>query len=78
MKFSHEENEAPEQERADQCIRAVFTIIQRPSLLLKGGEAIITFEEEKGKLWKNFFFSEGKHIDDRHCQIIFILKLLQV
>ncbi|XP_058248544.1 N-myc-interactor isoform X2 [Hemibagrus wyckioides] len=43
-----EENEwAEEEEHEDQDIRAVFTIIQRPAFLLKGGEALITFEEEK-------------------------------
>lgn len=57
MKFTQveqkEENEVLDQEYADQYIRAVFTIIQRPSFLLKGGEALITFEEEKGKLRKS-------------------------
>ncbi|MCI4378099.1 hypothetical protein PGIGA_G00211950 [Pangasianodon gigas] len=43
----NEEDESDEQEHADQDIRAVFTIIQRPSFVLKGGEALITFEEEK-------------------------------
>ncbi|KAM9486660.1 N-myc-interactor [Clarias gariepinus] len=51
MKFTRvEQNEVDEhedQEEADQEIKAVFTIIQRPSVLLKGGEALITFEEEK-------------------------------
>lgn len=44
-----EENESYEEEHEDQDIRAVFTIIQRPSFMLNGGEALITFEEEKGK-----------------------------
>ncbi|TSM60545.1 N-myc-interactor [Bagarius yarrelli] len=52
MRFTHvlkeqEEDESAEQENAYQDIRAVFTIIQRPSYLLEGGEALITFEEEK-------------------------------
>ncbi|KAI5107529.1 N-myc-interactor [Silurus meridionalis] len=50
MKFTQveqtEEDEFDEQEH-DEYIRAVFTIVQRPSFLLKGGEALITFEEEK-------------------------------
>ncbi|XP_060731722.1 N-myc-interactor isoform X2 [Tachysurus vachellii] len=48
MRFTHiqqEENESDENEAQD--IKGVFTIIQRPSFLLKGGEALITFEEEK-------------------------------
>lgn len=50
MRFTHvkkQEEESDEREHADQEISAVFTIIQRPSFLLKGGEALITFEEEK-------------------------------
>ncbi|MEQ2179292.1 hypothetical protein GOODEAATRI_023272 [Goodea atripinnis] len=38
-------------ERDDSCqsIRGVFTISQRTAVLLQGGQALITFEEEKGK-----------------------------
>uniref|UniRef100_W5U784 N-myc-interactor n=1 Tax=Ictalurus punctatus TaxID=7998 RepID=W5U784_ICTPU len=50
LRFTHieqkEADETDEQEHAGQDIKAVFTIIQRPSFLLKGGEALITFEEE--------------------------------
>lgn len=60
MKFTNiekmEEDESDEQERAGQDIRAVFTIIQRPSFVLKGGEALITFEEEKGNVRKSIDF----------------------
>ncbi|XP_026865832.2 N-myc-interactor [Electrophorus electricus] len=48
MKFTHVEKEArDETEDSVQNTKAVFTITQRPSLLLKGGQALITFEEEK-------------------------------
>ncbi|XP_047670852.1 N-myc-interactor isoform X2 [Tachysurus fulvidraco] len=48
MRFTHieqEEDESDEKEAQD--IKGVFTIIQRPSFVLKGCEALITFEEEK-------------------------------
>ncbi|KAM6984985.1 N-myc-interactor, partial [Aplochiton taeniatus] len=35
-----------EQGEDNEQVKAVFTITQRPSLLLKGGQALITFEEE--------------------------------
>ncbi|XP_072542638.1 N-myc-interactor [Salminus brasiliensis] len=51
MKFTHVDNEETDgnEETGDaaQNTRAVFTITQRPSVLLKGGQALITFEEEK-------------------------------
>ncbi len=34
-------------EEEDQ-VKSVFTVTQRPSFLLKGGQALITFEEDKG------------------------------
>lgn len=62
MKFTHieqkEADETDEQEHAGQDIKAVFTIIQRPSFLLKGGEALITFEEENGKAQNSILFIE--------------------
>ncbi|KAL1267281.1 hypothetical protein QQF64_032644 [Cirrhinus molitorella] len=36
-----------EEEEADDQVESVFTITQRPSFVLKGGQALITFEEEK-------------------------------
>uniref|UniRef100_A0A673NGI9 N-myc-interactor-like n=2 Tax=Sinocyclocheilus rhinocerous TaxID=307959 RepID=A0A673NGI9_9TELE len=39
--------EREEAEEADDQVQSVFTVIQRPSFLLKGGQALITFEEEK-------------------------------
>ncbi|KAL6485163.1 hypothetical protein MHYP_G00072080 [Metynnis hypsauchen] len=51
MKFTHVDEEAAgESENGENMVpntRAVFTITQRPSVLLKGGQALITFEEEK-------------------------------
>ncbi|XP_017550533.1 N-myc-interactor [Pygocentrus nattereri] len=51
MKFTHvDEQAAGESENGENVVlntRAVFTITQRPSILLKGGQALITFEEEK-------------------------------
>lgn len=44
MKFTQVETE--EQEERDEDVACVFTVTQRPSLLLKGGQALITFEEE--------------------------------
>ncbi|XP_052388170.1 N-myc-interactor-like [Carassius gibelio] len=41
------ELEREEDEEADDQVQCVFTVTQRPSLLLKGGQALITFEEEK-------------------------------
>ncbi|XP_059355431.1 N-myc-interactor-like [Carassius carassius] len=41
------ELEREEGEEADDQVQSVFTVTQRPSLLLKGGQALITFEEEK-------------------------------
>ncbi|KAK3568275.1 hypothetical protein QTP86_002771 [Hemibagrus guttatus] len=47
MKFTRIEDEEENESDVEEDIRAVFTIIQRPSFLLNGGEALITFEEEK-------------------------------
>ncbi|XP_007232472.3 N-myc-interactor [Astyanax mexicanus] len=48
MKFTHVATDEESDEYVDVLnTRAVFTIIQRPSVLLKGGQALITFEEEK-------------------------------
>ncbi|XP_052421439.1 N-myc-interactor [Carassius gibelio] len=41
------ELEREEDEEEDDQVQCVFTVTQRPSLLLKGGQALITFEEEK-------------------------------
>uniref|UniRef100_A0A8C1X5R9 NID domain-containing protein n=1 Tax=Cyprinus carpio TaxID=7962 RepID=A0A8C1X5R9_CYPCA len=41
------ELEREEGEEADDQVQSVFTVTQRPSFLLKGGQALITFEEEK-------------------------------
>lgn len=38
-----------EQEGGD-LIRGEFTISQKPSMRMKGGEALITFEEERGNI----------------------------
>lgn len=40
--------EREEGEEADDQVESVFTVTQRPSFVLKGGQAVITFEEEKG------------------------------
>ncbi|KAF7643389.1 hypothetical protein LDENG_00240530 [Lucifuga dentata] len=45
FKFTHWEDE--ENDDKDQPVRGVFAISQRPSVLLQGGQALITFEEEK-------------------------------
>ncbi|XP_062861951.1 N-myc-interactor [Trichomycterus rosablanca] len=47
MKFTHVEKEEESSEDNNEDISAVFAIRQRPSILLKGGQALITFEEEK-------------------------------
>ncbi|XP_076854435.1 N-myc-interactor [Brachyhypopomus gauderio] len=48
MKFTRvEKDELDEREDPGHNTKAVFTITQRPSVLLKGGQALITFEEEK-------------------------------
>lgn len=48
MKFTHKAEDDESDEFADVLnTKAVFTIVQRPSVLLKGGQALITFEEEK-------------------------------
>ncbi|KAI2647982.1 N-myc-interactor [Labeo rohita] len=39
--------EREEGEEADDQVESVFTVTQRPSFVLKGGQAVITFEEEK-------------------------------
>ncbi|XP_016337501.1 N-myc-interactor-like [Sinocyclocheilus anshuiensis] len=39
--------EREEAEEVDDQVQSVFTVTQRPSFLLKGGQALITFEEEK-------------------------------
>ncbi|XP_051761284.1 N-myc-interactor [Ctenopharyngodon idella] len=39
--------ETGEGEERDDLVTSVFTVTQRPSFLLKGGQALITFEEEK-------------------------------
>ncbi|ROL46390.1 N-myc-interactor [Anabarilius grahami] len=39
--------ETDEGEERDDLVASVFTVTQRPSFLLKGGQALITFEEEK-------------------------------
>ncbi|KAI7804393.1 putative N-myc-interactor-like [Triplophysa rosa] len=44
MKFT--QTEAEEKEDRDEEVTSVFTVTQRPSFLLKGGQALITFEEE--------------------------------
>lgn len=46
VKFRDQNEE--EKEDDSQLIRGVFAISQRPSVLLQGGQALITFEEEKG------------------------------
>ncbi|XP_051998505.1 N-myc-interactor-like isoform X1 [Xyrauchen texanus] len=45
VKFTHPVEE--EQEDREEHVESVFTVTQRPSHLLKGGHALITFEEEK-------------------------------
>lgn len=45
INFQHSE----EQEGGD-VIRGEFTISQKPSMRLRGGEALITFEKESGKI----------------------------
>ncbi|XP_051564389.1 N-myc-interactor-like isoform X5 [Myxocyprinus asiaticus] len=45
VKFTHSVEE--EQEDQEEHVESVFTVTQRPSYLLKGGHALITFEEEK-------------------------------
>ncbi|XP_066497128.1 N-myc-interactor [Hoplias malabaricus] len=53
MKFTHVNAEAGGCDEAEESegellnTKSVFTITQRPSVLLKGGQALITFEEEK-------------------------------
>lgn len=51
VKFLARVPEGEEEDRDDsgQSIRGVFTISQRGAVLLRGGQALITFEEEKGK-----------------------------
>ncbi|XP_036815219.1 N-myc-interactor isoform X2 [Oncorhynchus mykiss] len=44
VKFTRKEEDSDD---SGQHIKGVFTIAQRPSVLLKGGQALITFEEEK-------------------------------
>lgn len=46
VKFTHPMEE--ENDSSSQTIRGVFSISQRPSILLQGGQALITFEEENG------------------------------
>lgn len=46
VKFKAESKE--ELEDDGQPIRGVFAISQRPFVLLQGGQALITFEEERG------------------------------
>lgn len=49
MRFVAPEEESSEESPCgDQLIRGVFTIIQRSGFPLKGGQALLTFEEEKG------------------------------
>ncbi|KAM3862356.1 N-myc-interactor [Diretmus argenteus] len=45
VKFTGQEKE--ESENSGQQIVGVFTITQRPTVLLQGGQALVTFEEEK-------------------------------
>lgn len=47
MKFTR--TEAEEKEDRDEDVTGVFTVTQRPSFLLNGGQALITFEEENGE-----------------------------
>lgn len=42
--------EKDENEDSGLQIKGVFTISQRPVVLLQGGQALITFEEEKGEV----------------------------
>lgn len=46
VKFSTQHKE--ESKGDSQPIRGVFTISQKATMLLQGGQALITFEEEKG------------------------------
>lgn len=46
VKFTCQNKE--ESDDNNQPIREVFAISQRPTVLLQGGQALITFEEEKG------------------------------
>lgn len=46
VKFTRQNKE--ESDDDSQPIREVFAISQRPTVLLQGGQALITFEEEKG------------------------------
>lgn len=46
VRFSGQNKEDTEDDR--QPIRGVFAITQRPTVLLQGGQALLTFEEEKG------------------------------
>ena len=41
------------EEEIPEVIKGVFTITQRPSVILNGGQALITFEEEKGSITRN-------------------------
>ncbi|KAL0963917.1 hypothetical protein UPYG_G00315330 [Umbra pygmaea] len=47
VKFTRKVVENEDSDTSDQHIKGVFTITQRPSVILKGGQALITFEEEK-------------------------------
>lgn len=47
MKFTQVAHEDEQEEGDNLDIKAVFTIMQRPSVMLKAGQALITFEEEK-------------------------------
>ncbi len=38
-------------------VQSVFTVTQRPSFLLKEGQALITFEEEKGIWMQSLYVS---------------------
>lgn len=40
--------ETEEGDEREDVVASVFTVTQRPSFRLKGGQALITFEEEKG------------------------------
>lgn len=50
VRFVAPEGESGEESPCDgQPIRGVFTIVQRSGVPLRGGQALLTFEEERGR-----------------------------
>lgn len=62
--------EEPGSQEGGDLIRGWFTISQKPSMCIKGGQVLITFEEEKGNqsiIIKILLKANSNFVQSREC-----------